>query len=342
MTRTIPTSDRQRARARLSARGFTIMEMMATLIVIGVLISLLLVAISGVVDSARGAADRQSLMGMRIAIDQFETEFGFLPPLVNDGPPLSPGLDDGPVDPNGRVVVRDAAFLTGRLPSGAEDPDIIVDNGDSGYSDKRYSKVSLPYYLSGASSADTPGGEPIDGVDGAGFRTPLQTGGFDPAGRRYGPLYDMESSRIARSYFNQLEFLEHGEPVLNNIQRNRPEVVAYIDRNGRAFRYYRWINSDPPADASELGEFMNVPRILLDPWKWSDMNASAASGSAEIAGARYAIIGAGRDGVFGTEPRDSLIAAFRRRGGIDEINDPPPLEYLRSIGIEDNVVEVGR
>jgi len=327
------------------------MEMFATMIIIGVLVALLIVAVAGAVDAARGAADRQSLAGMKVAIGQFENEFGFLPPLINDGPPLDTSADAGPVNEDNEIVVRGEVFLTGRLtgtdgdgdPCGdgaGEDPDIISDNGADGYSDKRYSKVSLPYYLQGVSAATDgadPEPRPLDGVEGEGFRTPRRDGSFDPTGRRHGALMDMSEDRTAVSYFNENEFLEHGETPLNPIQRNRPNVVAYIDREGRAFRYYRWVNCDPSEPEEELGEHMNVPRLMLDPFEWDDSDASAASNSAEIAGARYALIGAGRDGAFGTEPRDVLIRSTDERSGAGG-----SLESLRAKAMDDNVVEVGR
>ncbi|MFG0328181.1 MAG: type II secretion system protein [Phycisphaerales bacterium JB037] len=329
-----------RVRASNSVRAFTLVELLAVIVILGVLAALAIVGVSRVLGSARDAADRNALAGLKISIGQFENEFSFLPPLVVDGEPLDrsnqgPVLDDYPVTGRKGVAVRDRDFLEARAANGAIDSAIIAEQGNGAWSDRRYSKVSLPYYLSGALGAAHPDdGTPVDGVQGAGFRTPRRDGLFEPRGTTHPAFYEpRDADQFARSHVDPLEFREHGVTLSGALSQGDPNVIGIVDRNGRAYRYYRWVNSEPADPGDPLGSFLNIPRILQSPATWSDVDASAADDSADYNGARYALVAAGPDGMFGTESEADLQQAF---------NSSASLEALRARAVRDNIVEVGK
>lgn len=329
------------------ARGFTLVELLFTLAVVAVLIGLISVGVWGARQMARGAGDQFTASGLGAAAEQFKNDFGFMLPLVVDGDPLRISGEDGPIttDRRGlqRIALRDPAFLLAR--SGTSFDTRIRDSGDGGagagasYSDKRYSKLSLTYYLMGACSAARDPADaaspPIDGVPGAGFRTPLRDGRFEPAGRSFEPFYaPRQADRIVRGYAAANEFREHGANPASADPDD--QSVAIVDAGGVAFRYYRWTNGRPAAAGDDAGDFMNVPKIFQNPHTWGD-DGNTASGAA--AGAAYAIVGPGPDGLFGTEPAEVLERAIGNRASIDNVD---AVLELRRIAQQDNVVEFGR
>lgn len=334
---------------RAGPRGFTIIEILVALVVIGVLISLISVGVRGGLRQSKTAREQFTASGLQTAVAQFRNDFGFLPPLVIDGEPLSLA-SEGPVIPDprrsgfDRIAVRDAAFLRGRDDMGNVDPDVVgFVNGqagsDSSFSDKRYSKFSLPFYLMGECSARHPGnGEPIDGVLGSGMLTPERDGRFDPRGRRLEAFFTPKSADdVVRQYGDPKEFREHTGSTPTDVE-GIAATAAIVGSAGRAFRYYRWENLEPASADADLGDFLGVPKILQSATTWTDADASAES--AEVRGASYAIVGAGPDGVFGTEAIEELEIALGER--LADPNNADSVARLRDKARSDNAVEVGR
>lgn len=302
-------------------RGFTIMELLITIAVVGLLIAILIVGIGGALRFARRNVDAQTIASLKVAVEQFENERGFLPPLMVDGRPLANDDTNGPLD-SGLLgpVIRDDDFLAQR--------NTDVD------ADKRYSKFSLPYYLMGACQVNNTEGDPVDGAPGPSFRAPRRDGLFDPRGRVLEPSFTpRDPSRLIQGYVDPLEYSEHGMSFGGADSTPPGSKVALVDRNGRSFRYYRWINSETGGAVTGRGQVLNIPRIFQDPVTRSDVNASAADTSSEFAGARWAIVGAGPDGYFGTES----LAAFQEKQGSGLTN----LETAQRKAWRDNIVEVG-
>lgn len=321
-------------------RGFTLVEVLVAIIVIGVLTGLLITGLNAAGVFARTSADQQTLNSIGTATTQFETTFGFLPPLVYDGAEMGPGSatsrgafsNTGPVyTANGRRLVNvyklgDAngrAFLMGgSLSAGAP------------YRDARYSKFSIPIYLMGSMPAD------VDGVEGPGMVTPARDGSWTGVGdaltsanRQFEPFMEgaSTSARLSPNYFDPLEQAELGGGNVSD----RSNRDAMVDRNGKAFRYYRWLHEDSVQRPSDL----NIPAALINPQTLQASLGNPAldvtDGSAELRGATWALLGAGGNGVFGTED----IATLRERL---KVPSDMPEGLVRQEAMKDNLVRVGR
>lgn len=255
------------------ARAFTLMELLIGILIIAVLAGLLIVSARSAIRTTKGAADTQTLSAIRLAVEKFRQDFGFVPPLVKDQGDPRLGISD-PITKAFRPVVyqpsvtEDALFLRTR-PTGT-DPDM------------RYSQYSLAYYLVGALDARS------DGVDGQGFRTPVADGTFRLADRTVNQaMIDLGKSSL--SLYADVEAKTNG----------RYEVR---DRRNAAIRYYRWLSGrEVPAGSNtfvvEKVDDLNVPSILGD-----------AAESAKLRDASFAILAAGADGVFGDEPLAEILS----------------------------------
>lgn len=337
---------RKHPRARL-LRGFTLVELLVTIVVTGVLASILVVGIGTALRVARNAADTAQGNSMRVATTQFANEFGFLPPLVIDGPPLATS-NEGPivtVDDRDRIAVREDSNdfrFSGRTEPGGPWHTGTISSGGSGISDVRYSKVTLAYYLGGAADMDDGDGDPIDGVRGPAMRAPRADGAFDARGREYQAFFSPRGSTLQRGYVDELEFGEHG---VGSIPSTPDEnVMAIVDSNGRAWRYYRWRNFSNIGPSDDRADFTNVPLMLRNPRTWDeqgrtrwpadDREPRSTGELAELMGASWALVSAGRDGLFGTES----IAELRRvTNSPASVADPEVRERVW----RDNIVILG-
>ena len=321
--------------------GFTIIELLVTVVVISALMGLLIVGLRKAAKYASGAAQKQTLSGLKQATIQFKSEFGFLPPLVFDGVEMNHGdIQDesfsnaGPVyvDSFGRSLINvyqlgddgARAFLRGDE----------LDQNAPDYGDARYSKFSLPFYLGGVLGAD------VDGVEGPGMSKPLPDGSWAGVGdalgggnKKYEPFLEMGKSslRVERGYTEDAEIAEHGG---SNPGVDQPNRLALVDSKGKAYRYYRWLHDANPTNTLEL----NIPAVLLDPVllrdAYNDPTIDVTDGDAKLRSATWAIVSAGQDGLFGTEDivylRDKLSAAASTADAL-----------VRREAASDNVVEVG-
>ena len=122
--------------------GFTIIELLVTILVIAILIGVLIVAISAALRQSRRAGEQQTVSGIQVGIGVFQSTFdNRLPPLVYDGEPIAlvshastpripGGPTSGPVERQGASdpvvatyerIYQDGgtAVLTGRVPPAA-------------------------------------------------------------------------------------------------------------------------------------------------------------------------------------------------------------------------------
>ncbi|MCW5756756.1 MAG: hypothetical protein KIT54_05920 [Phycisphaeraceae bacterium] len=213
--------------------GFTIVELGVSILVIAILIGLLLVGLNQLSRSAQSGAERSNVVAMRIAVEQFKTDFGFAPPLVKDGL-VYPGGTIGTPAPIGtgfaNVYRNDVAA------------DVQFLQGEGANPDLRFSVYSLSYYLVGVLDAD------IDGKDGPGFREPMRDGSFRRVGGRIiDPLFDVAG---------------RGDRLVEvDKAQGRFELR---DRAGVAYRYYRWLPIDASV-ATDVTDLRRVPSLLGDP-----------------------------------------------------------------------------
>lgn len=380
-------------------RGFTLIEVLVAILVIGIVLALILVAVNSAGSAAQKRAAQTTVVGLGQAVRQFEQQFGFPPPLVQDGlqsmnagammvPPAAldragtfnaAGAPIAVAPANNRIRLaatynpayeRNRRFLEGIDPLGTGAPsqqDLInryrADTPAWRLANQRYSKYSLAYYLLGAMPAA------LDGVDGPGMVRPLADGTFqgvtadsaeplETDGRstsrdRFDPLFNAEraAGRLQREYFDIDEYRENrgdaGYSLGDASGQTDWRHAAIVDSDGKAYRYYRWepLGSSYGIQATATYQ-LNIPSVLLDEEKLNELaNATPqqaaaidlTGGDARLRGARWAIVGAGADGLFGTEPIEMLRDRLRM-GSTTEYED----WEVRARAKSDNVVEVGR
>ncbi len=305
--------------------AFTLVEILFAILIIGVLLGLLIVGLRQATKAGKSTVDRQGVIGMKVAVQRFRDEFGFLPPLVRENhPQATRRARTETVAGEDRIAVYTPSLAGDRNALLARGPGNSTANGDY-----RFSVHSLPYYLLGGLEVeiDAAWPIPIDGVSGPGFLEPGADGTFKvPAGlkaanptntrtgRRFDPFFDAGRSS-AKVFTSPAD----------------PAVVELRDRNGQAFRYYRWLHGNPakvaqfPPDGIEnLGD-LNVPAILGDP-----------STDLPLRDAAFAIVAAGPNGVFGDE---TDVDELRRVLGLA---GDASVAKVRAEASADNIVEVGK
>ncbi len=376
-------------------RAFTLIELLVVILIIAIAMGLLLAGVRAVFKSAQGVADLQAARAMGTGIDAFQIDNGFLVPMVADGnplmlgdPPALPSLvdrayADGVLDAFdggfnnlplmqssvgsmiSSVAVysesRDIDFLRGgRLLDGdgndAEEAVVFELTRNGVTSDRRYSKFSLPIYLSGILDRS------VDGVDGPGLTAPARDGtfaGVTGQGARTPRDAYMDSSQgfveITSGYASNNEIQEHHGAGTGGLAAGRQFGSAFVDRYGTAFRYYRWEPGRNARVQDDLGGTLGASSNAIDtniPFVVSDMIAygqqqgeltglppgitereqvDVTGGNAELRGARWAIVGAGADGFFGTEP----MSILDRSGSAQSADE---MAQIRARAQEDNVV----
>jgi prepilin-type N-terminal cleavage/methylation domain-containing protein len=376
-------------------RGFTLVELLVAIVIILVIIGLTIVSVNVAISGGRQQAERATVQGLALAVEQFTQEFGFPPPLVQDGLQGVGGamtvqpvqISRGNEFANGFPLVvpmandriraaavynpaftRNRRFLEGLSPAGGA-PSIqeTIDRYQVGTqawreANQRYSKYTLAYYLTGAMPAA------VDGVDGPGMVRPLADGTFEgviaasadaletngqsTSRNRFEAFYEADrgTATIVREYFDLEEYRENEGDAALTVADPSSETdwrhAAIVDGNGRAYRYYRWepLSGSYGIQTSATCQ-LNIPWVLLDDDALEELivageaeapNIDVTGGNAELRGARWAIVGAGPDGLFGTEPFETLRQRLPRpEFGTDEAN-------FRALAKQDNVMEVGR
>lgn len=358
--------------------------------VVLVVVGLLLAGLARSVGNARAAVGERAVGALVTGVDQFKTEFGFLPPLVHDGQVMASGSyvpdglpsvgsqDNWPVarrndvpgvsfdqlavwsEADATVNIQHnsyANFIRRRSGQGSDavrPPSGTTWDTASAWEDRRYSKFSLPYYLSGI------GGRAVDGVEGPGMSRPLLNGQFEGvllrAARvgtprdRYDPVIDVtrRSLRLVSGYQHRADYTEHNAtmPAADTVPDSH---AAFVDPWGRAFRYYRWepgrlVNGRLQV-LSSLD--LNIPPVLINPDVYAavrnaDNSANArdidlTGGSVELRSARYAVVSAGPNGLFGTESIDHIAQTLGQAVPTDDSG----IIRLRKQAWEDNIVGLG-
>jgi prepilin-type N-terminal cleavage/methylation domain-containing protein len=341
------------------AAGFTLLELLMSVLILGLILALVLTGAFAVTNAARNATDRATLANIRTGLTQFQQEFNFAPPLVKEqagrtspgDPPTNPILPASPPNQPARISVYQVTAAQDRQ---ALRVPTLAPTSANPLLDNRYSEVSLAYYLVGALEEPLWGSgqpqPPIDGVAGPGLYRPARDGSFEiPADvRRIGtpPPGGQASSRVGKVYepfinlSSSLKVL--GEP-------GRPWSVRLLDRKGTPIRYYRWERGrEYPAGSGNYDvrqpQDLNVPAIVgrdygLPEFRYfkrkpeRDLLEGAA-----LKGATWAIVGAGQNGLFGDEDTSVLAERLGKSPPTDEAGEL----VLRAMAEEDNIVEVGQ
>lgn len=313
--------------------AFTLVEMLVAVLVLGILVGLLIVGIRYASATARGAVDTANLSSLKMGVDRFKQEFGFLPPLVRDMDELTPVNDRRVV----RVGQENAVSVYDF--SLAADRDKLRARGITGADlDPRFSENSLAYYVIGVLDRKVATGveAPIDGVPGPGMLKPNADGTFmlpawmksagTPTSTRQGQRWEA--------------FVAAGKRGMNiEVSSTDPDDVRLVDRNGKAYRYYRWLRgrgTPPNPDLVQNATDLNIPLIL-----------SVVPGLGQrLNDAEYALVGAGPNGLFGNEHQLPLthpdrlpLAEMASKLGLPA--DAPEGRVVEAAA-RDNPVEVGR
>jgi prepilin-type N-terminal cleavage/methylation domain-containing protein len=212
---------------RRAAGGFTLVELLIVIAIIGLLATLAFVVLSRSLRDARTAVERQTIISLRNGVESFKQDFGFYPPLVDDTDPF----DEATNNPR----VRSEAFLNStQLPNGP-----------------RHSAFSIPYYLFGMLPVAA------DGVDGPGFTEPLRDGTFSRRGREYPSRMDISSdgSRLKRHPRDTSQMM-----YVDRWGKAATTTAGWPAVN--AIRYYRW---KPAFDSTGQVEQFLTPRAVGDP-----------------------------------------------------------------------------
>jgi hypothetical protein len=260
--------------------------MLFVLLVLALLIGILVVGVRMATRTARRNIDQTTASNLRVGVEKFKQEVGFIPPLVKDDVgPLDAGKTSAVV-----YIVSDPADLQALRtlpPPGDPDP--------------RYSVHSLAYYVLGVLD--------IDGMPGPGLREPEPDGAFRKTGRSFKPFFEPGSNAKA--------VVDRGPAGEGRIELR--------DSGGVAYRYYVWLHdAGDPVPGDPINEFLNVPAPVGDPAERQDLGSAA-----------YAIVAAGRNGLFG----DETAAVMSDKLGLPAST---PLAQLVAAAVEDNIVEVGR
>lgn len=319
------------------------MELLVGIVVIGIILSLLLVALRGARRAGLAAGERQSVVAVKLAVVTFKDRFGFLPPLIKD---KKTGSGGGSI-----VVYPDPAsgqperkFNIYDVTKDLDLKDLRAEGDQPSDEDKRFSEVALPYYLAGACDvrvlSDT-GAGPIDGVAGPGFMPPNPDGTF-----KLTPALKKPDATKPQSLAGRTDpLVEVGKPSLKLYKDvitpdpavGEPAVAQLVNRDGKVYRYYRWLPDAKLKTASASGvasdsayeDYYNIPIAVADWGAWKD--------NPQLRDARYAVVLPGADGLYGDED----IAAIAAKLSVPVPGGADAIKALRARARTDNIVEFG-
>ena len=330
-------------------RGFTIIEILFAILIIGVIMGLLIISVQSARESTRKAVAANALREIGKAIERFQDEFKFMVPLVAEQRDLTADTTGGwnaivPLaNPKNTIRVIDRGDLAGlnflrgdgavtaptaALPFGENSNGPNANNASAGF-DKRFSTLSLGYYLAGGlDSVYGAGitGVPIDGVKGPGFYTPLSDGSFEvPESVRRATATDRKQ---VGSQFQSFVSVNGAFRLFVDSSASGGRRVELRDGKNAPVRYYLWINEfrEPsgtyraPARIQEMSVPLLVGRYYIVPAGGGPAESSIP-GEVNVPGDRdleknpglrgrfmWALVAAGPNGVFGDES-DAEIAA---------------------------------
>ncbi|MGE3108306.1 MAG: type II secretion system protein [Phycisphaerales bacterium] len=245
-------------------RGFTLIELSIVLVIIAIMATLAFFVFGRAIRGGRESGERLYLNSLKVSVEYFKQDHGFLPPLVNDNINAAGEFRlDSPIDrTTQQPLVRDRAFLQGLNNPGAP----------------RWSVFSLTFYICGVLGADQ------DGVEGPGFTKPLDDGRFSRSGRKYDAYFDSgrDPTRVRR---NPTATLGQTEVVLVDRWGKGAARASWLPNN--TIRYYRWEPRFYPAGTPNAGKVQNynVPKVVGLP------NANE-----ELRNSGFAIVSKGPDG----------------------------------------------
>lgn len=260
---TAPVSGRGvRLVGRPCSRGFTLLELLLVAAILAVAIALVISAFAGSAKFVRDRATELQLRSLDVAVQQFEKDYGFLPPLMDAGTNGPAGIRltdyDRTIDesnsgfefdavarnikrrparqaaPTGRLRVWGYAEFDGAVGPQEEEAvnrylryESFADNDNL---NPRYSFLTLGSYLLGTLPKEVDGGaENLMG-------RPTPDGRFDENVEKRPPAMDASSltdNRLVRRWGFSTTAVPTVVPPNNTLS-------IIVDRNLLSIRYYRW------------------------------------------------------------------------------------------------------
>ncbi|MCX5690406.1 MAG: prepilin-type N-terminal cleavage/methylation domain-containing protein [Planctomycetota bacterium] len=352
------------------ARAFTLVEVLFSILILGILMGLLFVAFRSTRRFASSVADRDAVATIKMGVSRFTDDCGFAPPLIRDQAQTQPRT----VFSDGSGLMRFAVYNFSTDESANADltllrPTTLALPGDvNPFLDRRFSERTLAVYIAGScdvpgkpGDADTRAKElPIDGVSGLGFYKARIDGSFEVpadvrkggaattargAGSKFDSLIDLSKKYLTLySYARDPSHLPANDPIDgdNGADAGKLRWVEVRDSRKVPVRYYRWVNG---------GQYSQGARTIYDVRTIDDLRVPPLVGrkgstfpgtpvdrdietNPELRSAVWAIVAAGPDGAFGDEP----LALLAKRLG-KTITDE---RKARIDAEKDNVVEVGK
>jgi len=283
------------------AGGFTLVELLVVIAIILLLIGLAAGAFLGMQKRSSRTAAQSELETIAAAVEQFETDHGYLPPLILDDPTVLAEDDDWCTSLSARTTATDDLLRQERY----------------------HSIYSLSVYLVGVGELDPsparmdPGRH--DGVGGPGFRDPgtdrawggaiertAVTHRVEPSGPTYGPYVNVsDSERLRRADAAGGDFPEDTglRGTMDGPWERMSVIVDVWDRPVRYYRYWPKRALDAPAAEAD-SRLDDVPVELLSPDALRSVIVDGgdveieASLDPELARGSYALLSAGPDGRF--------------------------------------------
>jgi len=359
--------------SREARRGFTLVEILFSVLLLGILMGLLFVAFGSTRKYASAVAARDAVSVVKMGVSRFTDEFGFPPPMIKDWVQGQPKTVI--VGPDGTVRFAVFNFASGGVNETSNAADLLLLRASAAtaanpFNDRRYSDRTLAVYLAGfcdviaaPSASDARAREvPIDGVRGPGFYKPRRDGTFEvpmdvklgsaattsrSGGAKFEPLIDVSKKSLKLySVGRDPSQLPANDPNDGDSAADptRERFVEVRDARNVAIRYYRWVNG---------AEYTTGGRTTWEVRTIDDLRVPALVGrkgtafpgtpadrdielSPALREATWAIVAAGPDGAFGDENLNRLSA---RLGFLVTADNE---RKARLDAERDNVVEVGK
>lgn len=297
-------------------RAFTIIELLVVTGIIAVLMGILLVAFGTVRRSAELASAERFLASVGQAIQAFERDLGYLPPLLvydGGGVPLGNQPDSANADPS--TIVPEARW--------ASAPTTLRTELDI----TRYgSEFTLAVYLLGTgdiNNSEQPNqtvglnDAEDDGQAGPGFRDPGPDRSWGGAAGRQTQRDNRTAMKIGRVYGPYLDPAGLSDHLRLD---TRTGLFKLLDQWGQPIRYYRgWPTTDRPASGQpprqsvehtpvELRTADAVQAQIDDPQGRPDLELDRP-----IFTAPFMVVSAGRPVLFGSNDQPIPLFGDRRR-----------------------------
>lgn len=303
--------DSRRTHSETAVRGgFTLVETLAVVAIIGVLISILLVALGGALTESRRTQTTTMMQAIETGVEQFKNDLGYLPPQVLGG---AGWTASGEISTPSLTALTDAAYAN--VPA----VQAVETRGSGSLSTGQFgryqSEFTIVAYLMGIGDFNGDGNTGAgtiglnanlaalnDGVGGPGIKSPGTTKAWKSTEDLVGasPMLTHEASPAGQTYGPYLD-IGRFEPFLD--LDTSANLYRILDPFDSPIRYYSGL---PNRDGNDLGAEPSLLRMPPELWtaEWAAASVSAETGSGptplagddrDLLGAEYVLLSSGTD-----------------------------------------------